>query len=201
MESLAVLLAHLVGDYLLQTDWMAKNKANPHPGPFPALHEAKNIPDHPDEDKRTIEPPPKIRDGAGFVVSPKYLAWRTSQDEIRAVRAAQDAEVFEAIDSARRNEEWLIRRDAWRTGHLACFIHCLLYTFSVWLFCSSFFPLWGYLVCFLAHWAFDRYRTAGYLMRNWTGQSNFADGVCSPWGVIVVDNTWHLLTLYWILKL
>lgn len=29
------LVGHLVGDFLLQTDFMAQNKKNPHPGPIP----------------------------------------------------------------------------------------------------------------------------------------------------------------------
>ena len=33
MIGLELLLAHLVGDYILQNDWMAANKVIPHPGP------------------------------------------------------------------------------------------------------------------------------------------------------------------------
>lgn len=30
MEGFAILVGHLVGDYILQNDWMASNKTNPH---------------------------------------------------------------------------------------------------------------------------------------------------------------------------
>lgn len=35
MNWFGLLLAHLVGDYIVQNDWMAANKSNPHPGPEP----------------------------------------------------------------------------------------------------------------------------------------------------------------------
>lgn len=35
MAGFWLLMGHLVGDYIVQNDWMAKNKANPHPGPEP----------------------------------------------------------------------------------------------------------------------------------------------------------------------
>lgn len=35
MIGFALLLGHLVGDYLFQNDWMARNKTNPHPGEHP----------------------------------------------------------------------------------------------------------------------------------------------------------------------
>src|SRR4051812_18766989 len=35
MDGFAMLVGHLLGDYILQNDWMASNKANQHPGPKP----------------------------------------------------------------------------------------------------------------------------------------------------------------------
>jgi hypothetical protein len=35
MESFALLVGHMLGDYILQNDWMAANKANPSPGAKP----------------------------------------------------------------------------------------------------------------------------------------------------------------------
>lgn len=32
MVGLSLILAHLVGDYVVQNDWMASNKSNPYPG-------------------------------------------------------------------------------------------------------------------------------------------------------------------------
>ncbi len=92
---------------------------------------------------------------------------------------------------------WLGRRRLWWLGHLACTVHCLLYTASVWAFTASWMPWWGLLVCFVAHWPVDRFRLAAWWMRNVSGQTAFADKM-GPWSVIVVDNTFHLLTLYFI---
>lgn len=35
MTGFYLLMGHLLGDYILQNDWMAANKTNPHPGPEP----------------------------------------------------------------------------------------------------------------------------------------------------------------------
>lgn len=83
----------------------------------------------------------------------------------------------------------------WMTGHLACTVHCLLYTLAVWACSFWWMPWWGTVACFIVHWPTDRFRLAGRWMRNVSGQKAFATGPLSPWSVIVVDNTWHLLTL------
>ncbi|WP_143394018.1 hypothetical protein [Fimbriiglobus ruber] len=83
-------------------------------------------------------------------------------------------------------------------GHLACTVHCCLYTLAVFACSLWWMPWWGLLVCFAVHWPIDRFRLAGRWMRNVSGQTVFASlppvGM-SPWSVIVVDNTFHLLTL------
>lgn len=91
---------------------------------------------------------------------------------------------------------WDDRRAKWRTGHLACTVHCLLYTLSVWAFSFWWMPWWGLAVCFLTHWPIDRFRLAGWWMRNVSGQAAFASGPLSPWSIIVVDQVFHLLTLF-----
>ena len=80
-------------------------------------------------------------------------------------------------------------------GHFACTVHCLLYTTAVAAFSFWWMPWWGYVACFLSHWFIDRFRLAGRWMRNVSGQAAFAGGPLSPWSIIVVDNTIHLLTL------
>jgi hypothetical protein len=35
MDGLLLLTGHLIGDYIVQNDWMAANKTNGHPGPMP----------------------------------------------------------------------------------------------------------------------------------------------------------------------
>lgn len=111
MESLGLLVGHLAGDYLVQNDWMARNKTS---------------------------------------------------------------------------------------SHLACLCHCLAYTFMVWACSSYWMPWWGVVVCFVAHYPFDRWRWAAYLMTHWSGQAHFASPAhpMYPWSVVVVDNTYHLVTLW-----
>lgn len=76
-----------------------------------------------------------------------------------------------------------------------CVVHCLLYTLAVLLCSFWWFPLWAVLLTGLIHFPIDRWRLA----RKWmtlNGQEGFASGPLSPWSIIVVDNTIHLLTLY-----
>lgn len=144
MDGFYLLLGHLAGDYLLQNDYLATNKTNPHPGPDPCSGKT-----------------PRLGDGT---VS-EWIAW--------------DA-----------------RRFAWRKGHLACALHCTIYTLCIWAFSWHWMPWWGLLVCWLCHFPLDRFRLARLWMDNVSGQKGFASipGL-APWSVIVVDNTAHLLTL------
>lgn len=158
MQGLEILLAHLVGDYLLQDDWMASNKTNPYHGYL-------------DDDARRLRQ--QVRGGydlTGFppMVQERLLVWKH-------------------------------RRFLWYTGHVACTMHCLWYTLSVLCFCHSWITWWGLLLCFVIHWPIDRFRLARRWMESrWGGQSEFANGPFGPWSVVVVDNIWHLLTLYFI---
>lgn len=92
--------------------------------------------------------------------------------------------------------EWNLKAAAYRTGHLACTVHCTLYTLAVWLCSCWWMPWWGLVVCFLAHWPIDRFRLARLWMVHISGQRAFATGPLSPWSIIVVDNVFHLLTLF-----
>lgn len=137
------LLGHLVGDYIIQNDWMA--------------------------------------------------AWKTR-------RNATEEEMF-------REHLFLLegqgRADAiqclhWRIafkGMLACTIHCALYTLSVSIFCYAWITPSAVALIFLAHWPVDRYRLAYLWMTRVSRQAHFARGIMAPWSVVVVDNTFHLLTI------
>lgn len=100
-----------------------------------------------------------------------------------------------AADSLKRITLWRGAYWLWWKGHFACTIHCLLYTLAVWVCSFWWMPWWGLLVCFLAHWPIDRFRLAAWWMKHVSGQSAFADKM-GPWSIIVVDNTFHLLTLF-----
>ena len=108
----AAIVGHLVGDYLLQTDWMALNK----------------------------------------------------------------------------------KKDAW-----PCAVHCMLWTLSVGLFSGWIFSgvLWVMPFLFITHYLQDRTNIViWWMLLPWKDQSAFATGPCSPWSIIVVDNVWHIVTLY-----
>lgn len=149
MESLCILVAHLIGDYLWQNDWMASRKTAPRPGPKPPL--------------------PRLPDG-----SPIHRSVFEHEMELRL---------------------WAGANRKWWFGNLACTVHCACYTLAFCLCCFWFMPWWGYLVIFLVHWPIDRYRLAYWWMTNVSEQKSFATGPLAPWSVIVVDNTFHLITV------
>ena len=138
MEGFGLLVGHLVGDYVAQNDWMAKNKVNP---------------------------------------APAFADW-----------------------DARRADAGVTRR-RWLVGHVACTVHCLLYTLAVGACSFWWMPWWGLVACFALHFPMDRYRLAGRWMRNVSGQTAFATGPLSPWSVIIADNIGHLAVLGIIAKL
>jgi hypothetical protein len=90
--------------------------------------------------------------------------------------------------------DWCQARQQWWVGHLACTVHCLLYTLAVWACTFWWMPWWGLVACFCVHWPVDRFRLAARSMQHLTNQELFAR-LLAPWSVIVVDNTWHLATL------
>jgi hypothetical protein len=147
-----LLLAHLVADFALQSDWMARNKSNPWPGREP----------HPNQ------------------------SWLGVPD------AYQSPEQVRALA---QQKEWWAERDAWRLGHLACFIHCLVYTAVVLAFTWAWMPWWGAAICFASHFVIDRFRLAAPLMTHVLFQGGFAWGKLNPWSIILIDQILHLATL------
>ena len=91
MDGFGLLVGHLIGDYIVQNDWMAANKTNCNPGS--------------NGDRWCKE------NNKGYL---DY--WDT--------------------------------RDKWIEGHIACTIHCLLYTLSVWVCSFWWLPWWGVVACF-----------------------------------------------------
>lgn len=144
MIGFELLLAHLVGDYIFQNDWMAK--------------------------------------------------WKVA--EVGVIDSVSDPR-FPAAGYPCPKNMWMYNLRPF----LACTIHCLLYTLSVWCFTWYWMAWWGFLICFGLHWVIDRFRLARKWMENVSGQKAFANGPLSPWSIVVVDNVFHLLTLYgiWLL--
>lgn len=154
MESLGLIVGHLLGDFCVQNDWMAKNKTNPSAG------------------SRPVEKVQYGRHAFGF--------------EARITP-------IESADS----DAWIERRIQQRIGDLACLVHCILYTLSVWICSFWWMPVWGLAIVFLAHYPIDRWRLA-YLWMQYSGLKHFSskDHPMFPWSIVVVDNTFHLLTLF-----
>lgn len=109
---LLAIIGHLVGDYLLQNDWMALNKKKP---------------------------------------APRYA--------------------------------------------IHCATHAALWTAAV----CGFASWWDWrvaLALFLAHYWQDRTNVVHWWMTRVNRQAQFVSGPCAPWSIIVVDNVWHIVTLY-----
>lgn len=81
-----------------------------------------------------------------------------------------------------------------------CAVHAALWTLSVGLFSGWLFlqngkgALIGFLL-FMSHLIQDHTDIVAYWM-DIIGQYRFRTGPCAPWSFIVVDNVWHIVTLW-----
>jgi len=140
IDAMGLLVGHLVGDYILQNDWMVswKNKKS----------------------------------------------GTMTEEEQDAYDSANDATARAAL------RRWpLIRPD------VACILHCVIYTLSIYFLTFMTLPLGALLLIGAAHYPFDRWRLAYKSMQH-MGQIEFSKPPLAPWSVISVDNTWHVLILY-----
>jgi hypothetical protein len=211
MNGFGMLLGHLVGDYIAQNDWMAANKVNPHPGPEPHPHTiwlTATAPARPYPGPWAVAADPADREGFREALEErnrKISEWECGEAlRVAAAVTAVKEDGAVGLDGPELTEQraWWAKRTAWYRGHLACTVHCLCYTLAVWAFSFRWMPWWGLLACFLIHWPVDRFRLARLWMVHASGQKAFATGPLAPWSVIVVDNVFHLLTLYaiWLLS-
>lgn len=79
-----------------------------------------------------------------------------------------------------------------------CFVHCAIWTACVCLFGG--FGIVAAAILFVTHFIQDRTSIISWWM-DLIGQKQFRTGICSPWSVIVVDNVWHLLTIWAVWKM
>lgn len=79
-----------------------------------------------------------------------------------------------------------------------CLIHCWLWTCSVCFF-AGWFSLIAFTVLLATHFAQDRTNIVAWWM-DAIGQKQFRTGPCSPWSIIVVDNVWHIVTIWAVWK-
>lgn len=85
----------------------------------------------------------------------------------------------------------------WWVGHLACLVHCIVYTMVIWAFSFWWMPAWGLAIVFGTHFVIDRFRLAFRYMQI-SGQKDFATGKLSPWSVVVIDQTMHFVVLFFV---
>lgn len=76
-----------------------------------------------------------------------------------------------------------------------CLVHAVIWTLSVCWFAEWTNP-WAVAALFITHFVQDHTN----IVRRWIGQTQFATGVCAPWSVIVVDNVWHIWTIFVVWK-
>lgn len=91
-----------------------------------------------------------------------------------------------------------------KKSHVACFVHCTLYTLACLFFSSlaafahpdvEHLPMWFWALIFVTHFLIDRWNFVTWYM-NTAGQEGFRTGVCAPWSSIAVDNSLHFLTMW-----
>lgn len=126
------IIGHLIGDYLLQNDWMALNKKQ---SSFPYNH-----------------------------------GW--SPFSFR-----------QKITSCFR---WL---------SIPCFMHCFLWTLAVCFF-SGWHSLAVITILFWSHYIQDRTQIVRFWMTKINRQQKFTEPPMAPWSLVVVDNVWHIVTLW-----
>ena len=107
--------------------------------------------------------------------------------------------------------DYLLQNDYLAQGkkrdNIICACHCFIWAWCVLGFGQapwtkeSYYPgLYVWLILFVTHYIQDR---GGLIQRwmIWNGQEKFMTGPCAPWSLIVVDNVWHIVTIYVIWKL
>lgn len=80
---------------------------------------------------------------------------------------------------------------------LICLLHVLLYSGMVWAATS--WPWWAMGIVAVTHFIQDRTPIITWYMKL-IGQEKFMGPPLGPWSIIVVDQVFHLLTLFIIAK-
>ncbi len=80
-------------------------------------------------------------------------------------------------------------------GLLACTVHCTLYSLPF-FFIGTYSQV---MAVFITHFLIDRWFFVKWYM-NLVGQRDFAKPPLAPWSIFFVDNTFHLICNFLILK-
>lgn len=89
--------------------------------------------------------------------------------------------------------DWMAKNK--KASSVPCAVHCCLWTASVCLFAGWVSPL-VIAVLWIEHFIQDRTQIVRFVMTRITGQAGFTEPPFAPWSLIVVDNTWHLVTIW-----
>lgn len=106
-----------------------------------------------------------------------------------------DAIVGHLVGDYLLQNDWMARekkRDSW-----VCAVHSSIWGTAVTLFAGLSWPAMWVLI--ITHFIQDR----GNLVQKWmdlVGQRDFREGPCAPWSVIVVDNVWHIVTIWMVIN-
>lgn len=90
-----------------------------------------------------------------------------------------------------------------------CAVHCLIWTLSVMFFANWFgfedagyagerywFKGWVFLFLFVTHFIQDRTQIVRFWMTRINRQPKFVEPPMAPWSLIVVDNVWHIVQIW-----
>lgn len=107
-----------------------------------------------------------------------------------------DALVGHLVGDYLLQNNWMAANKKKRSLH--CAVHCAAWTLSVCLCAGWFHPL-VITVLFASHFIQDRTSIINWYMDS-VGQKEFRTGPFAPWSGVVVDNVWHIFTLWVISK-
>jgi hypothetical protein len=84
-----------------------------------------------------------------------------------------------------------------KSNSLICALHCLIWT--IWVCGTARLGPVAFAVLFVTHFAQDRTQIIAWWMDG-MGQKQFRTGACAPWSSIVVDNVWHLVVVWLVVR-
>lgn len=103
-----------------------------------------------------------------------------------------DAIIGNLVGDYLLQNDWMALNKKKHTFH--CAVHCAVWTACVCLFAGWTSPL-IVLLLFASHFLQDRTPIIAWYM-DAIGQKSFRTGLCAPWSSIIVDNVWHIVTLW-----
>jgi hypothetical protein len=84
-------------------------------------------------------------------------------------------------------------------GSFACVVHCGIWSMCVLCFSGWLHSVHLFLVCLflmVPHFIQDHTQIVKFWMIRVNRQPKFAEPPLAPWSLIVVDNVWHIVTLW-----